>query len=47
MSTAHLTVLELIGLMIGIVIVYCVSALVGYGSVVLIDKIINRNKGRR
>jgi hypothetical protein len=41
-----MSALEFVGLMIGIVIVYGVSALVGYGSMVLIDKLINR-KGRR
>lgn len=41
MSTEHLTILEFVGLCVGIVIIYGLSALVGYGASVLIDKFIN------
>ncbi|MEC3013878.1 hypothetical protein P9Y11_22970 [Bacillus cereus] len=46
MSTEHLTLLEFVGLCVGIVLIYGLAALVGYGSSVLIDKLISR-KGRR
>lgn len=41
-----MSIFEIIGVIIGFAVIYGISAIVGYGAMVLIDKLINRKRRR-